>query len=79
MKIGYTPFAQWSESVIEGMKRLSIDPAYQAEIDAQSRFATPEVLTDKTEVLGVPVKEWDKAFIGDFEKSLVEVKRRSRT
>ncbi len=57
------------------MKRMSTDPAYRAEIDAKSRFATPEPLTDETKVLGVPVKEWDKAFVGDFEKSLVEVKR----
>ncbi len=60
------------------MKRMSTDPAYRAEIDAKSRFATPEPLTDETKVLGVPVKEWDKAFVGDFEKSLVEVKRRTK-
>lgn len=35
-----------------------------------------ERLTDETKVLGVPVKEWDKAFIGNFEKSLAEVKQR---
>lgn len=35
-----------------------------------------ELLTDETKVLGVPVKEWDKAFIGNFEKSLAEVKQR---
>jgi len=34
-----------------------------------------EVLTDETKVLGVPVKEWNKAFIGNFEKSLAEMKR----
>jgi len=34
------------------------------------RFATPETLTDDTTVLGVPVKEWNKAFVGAFEKSL---------
>ena len=74
----YAPFAQWSESVMEGMKRLSADPAYRAEIDAKGRFATPEVLTDETMVLGAPVKEWDEAFVGNFEKSLVEVKRRTK-
>lgn len=36
----------------------------------------PEVLTDETEVLGVPVKEWNKAFVGNFEGSLAEVKQR---
>ena len=36
----------------------------------------PEVLTDETEVLGVPVKEWNKAFVGNFEESLAEVKQR---
>lgn len=35
------------------------------------------MLTDETEVLGVPVKDWDRFFIGDFEKSLEEVKRRA--
>lgn len=34
-----------------------------------------EVLTDETKVLGVPVKEWNKAFIGNFEKSLAEMKQ----
>lgn len=34
------------------------------------RFAEPEVLTEETLVLGVPLKEWNKAFIGSFEKSL---------
>lgn len=63
---------------MEGMKRLSADPAYRAEIGAKGRFATPEVLTDETMVLGVPVKEWDKAFVGDFNKSLVEEKRRTK-
>lgn len=74
----YAPFAQWSESVMEGMKRMTTDPAYRAEIDATSRFAAPEALTDETKILGVPAKEWDKAFVGDFEKSLAEVKRRAR-
>jgi hypothetical protein len=41
------------------------------------RFATPETLTDDTQVLGVPVREWDRAFVGDFDKSLDEVKRRA--
>lgn len=35
-----------------------------------------ELLTDETKVLNVPVKEWDKAFIGNFEESLAEVKQR---
>lgn len=74
----YAPFAQWSESVIEGMKRLSADPAYRAEIDAKGRFTTPEALTNETIVLGVPVKDWDKAIVGDFEKTLVEVRRRAK-
>ncbi len=74
----YAPFEQWSESVMEGMKRLSTDPTYRAEIDAKSRFAAPEVITDETKVLGVPMKKWNKAFVGDFEKSLVEVKRRTK-
>lgn len=73
----YAPFAQWSKSVMEGMKRMTTDPVYRSEIDAKSRFATPEPLMDETKVLGVPVKEWDNAFVGDFEKSLVEVKRRT--
>lgn len=71
----YAPFAQWSKSVMEGMNRMTNDPVYRAEIDCKSRFATPEPLTDKTKVLGVPVNEWDKAFVGDFEKSVLEVKR----
>ena len=74
----YAPFAQWSKSVMEGMKRMTTDPVYRAEIDAKSRFASPEPLTDETKVLGVPVKEWDKAFVGDFERSVVEVKRRAK-
>lgn len=35
-----------------------------------------EILTDETEVLGVPVKEWNNAFVGNFEESLGEVKQR---
>ena len=41
------------------------------------RFAAPEALTDDTQVLGVPVKEWNKAFVGNFEKSLGVVKARA--
>lgn len=74
----YAPFAQWSESVMEGIKRMTTDPAYRAEIDAKAAGKAPVVLTDETEVLGVPVKEWNKAFVGGFEKSLVEVKRRTK-
>ena len=72
------PFKKWRESVMEGMKRLATDPAYRAEIDAKAVGKAPEVLTDETMVLGVPAKEWDKAFIGDFEKTLAEVKRRTK-
>lgn len=35
-----------------------------------------ELLTDETEVLGVPVKEWNEAFVGSFEESLAEVRQR---
>jgi DNA invertase Pin-like site-specific DNA recombinase len=72
------PVVQWMEDVRKGMKRMSTDPAYRAEIDAKAAGKVPEELTDETEVLGVPVKEWNKAFVGDFEKSLVEVKRRTK-
>lgn len=41
------------------------------------KFSSPSVLTDETEVLGVPLKEWNKAFVGDFEKSLTKVKQRA--
>lgn len=74
----YAPFEKWSESVMEGMKRMATDPAYRAEIDAKAAGKVPLVLTDETTVQGVPVKEWNKAFVGDFEKSLVEVKRRTK-
>lgn len=37
------------------------------------RFESPEILTDETLVLGVPVKEWDKVFVGDFQKKLSEI------
>lgn len=40
------------------------------------RFASPEILTDETPVLGMPLKEWNKAFIGDFEKTLTEISRK---
>ena len=40
------------------------------------RFASPEILTDETLILGVPVTEWDKAFVGDFEKTLTEISRK---
>lgn len=72
------PFKKWRESVMEGMKRMSADPAYCAEIDAKAAGKVPLVLTDETEVLGVPVKEWNRGFVGDFEKSLVEVKQRTK-
>lgn len=42
---------------------------------AKRRFSAPELLTDETLVLGVPAKKWDEFFIGDFEKSLAEVKQ----
>jgi DNA invertase Pin-like site-specific DNA recombinase len=70
------PFKKWRESVIEGMKRLSADPAYLAEIDAKAAGKAPLVLTDETTVQGIPVKEWNKTLVGNFEKSLTEVKRR---
>ena len=41
------------------------------------RFVASEALTDDTQVLGVPVKEWNKAFVGNFEKSLGVVKNRT--
>lgn len=37
------------------------------------RFTSPEILTDETLVLGVPVAEWNKVFVGDFEKTLAEI------
>lgn len=37
------------------------------------KFASPEILTDETLVLGVPITEWDKAFVGDFKKTLTEI------
>jgi hypothetical protein len=40
------------------------------------RFASPEILTDGTLILGVPVKEWDKLFVGDFEKTLTEISQK---
>lgn len=73
-----SPFKKWGESVTEGMKRMSADPAYRAEINAKAAGIVPLVLTDETEILGVSVKEWNKAFVGDFEKSLLEIKRRTK-
>lgn len=40
------------------------------------RFASPEILTDETLILGVPVKEWDKLFIGNFEKTLIKISQK---
>lgn len=40
------------------------------------RFASPEILTDETLILGVPAKEWDKLFVGDFEKTLTEISQK---
>lgn len=73
-----SPFKKWVKSVTEGMKRMSAEPAYRAAIDAKAAGIVPLVLTDETEILGVSVKEWNKAFVGNFEKSLLEVKRRTK-
>lgn len=72
------PFKKRRESDIDGMNRISTGPAYRAEIDAKVAGKVPEVLTEETTVLDVPVKKWNEAFVGDFEKSLVEVKRRTK-
>jgi hypothetical protein len=42
----------------------------------ETSMKKPEVLTDETEVFGVPVTEWNKAFVGNFEGSLSEVRQR---
>lgn len=40
------------------------------------RFASPEILTDETPVFGVPVREWNKVFVGGFEKTLTEISQK---
>jgi hypothetical protein len=73
-------FDEWLATVVDGMKRMSTDPEYHSKIDAMANMEASmketERLTDETEVLGVPVKEWNKAFVGSFEESLAEVKQR---
>jgi hypothetical protein len=41
------------------------------------KFAKPTVLTPTTKFLGATVEMWDQAFTGNFEKVLIEVKRRA--
>lgn len=43
----------------------------------EASMRKPEILTDETEVLGVPVKEWNNAFVGSFEETLAEIKQRT--
>lgn len=45
-------------------------------MNAERRFKSPGILTEDSLVLGISVKRWNQAFTGNFEKSLVEVKRR---
>jgi hypothetical protein len=42
------------------------------------RFASPTALTPDTMVLGVPVSVWHKAFTGNFERSMADLKLRRR-
>ncbi|MES3024314.1 MAG: hypothetical protein V4857_22325 [Pseudomonadota bacterium] len=42
-----------------------------------NRFSSPTVLTGDTPFLGSTVEKWDKAFTGNMEKTLAEVKRRA--
>lgn len=40
------------------------------------RFGSPSILTENTVVLGIPVKTWNKAFMGNLDKTLIEVEQR---
>lgn len=65
---------------MDGMKWMSTDRHIIQMIDAvvnmEASMRKSELLTDETEVLGVPVKEWNNAFVGSFEKTLAEIKQR---
>lgn len=56
---------------MDGMKRMTNSPKTEAIIGDH----VPEELTDDTQVLGVPVKEWNKTFVGNFEKTLAKQKQ----
>lgn len=60
---------------MDGMKRMANTSKYRSETEAICGVQVPEELTDETIVLGVPMKEWNKAFVGDFEKTLTELKQ----
>jgi hypothetical protein len=40
-----------------------------------SRFSSPTVLRNDTQILGATAQEWDKALTGNMDKTLAEVKR----
>ena len=45
-------------------------------MNTERRFKSPGILTEDSLVLGVPVKRWNQVFVGNFKKSLTEVKQR---
>ncbi|MEM4988013.1 hypothetical protein V8G57_11505 [Collimonas sp. H4R21] len=45
-------------------------------IKGASRFLNPGILTDASTLFGVPEKVWHQAFTGNFDKEMVEVRRR---
>jgi hypothetical protein len=44
---------------------------------SSSRFSTPTVLKGDTPFLHATVEEWDRAFTGNMDKTLAELKRRA--
>jgi hypothetical protein len=72
--VAYEPGAAYNVNCQSRLDRFS---GAKAMSTTNRRFAAPEALTDETKVLGVPVKEWNKAFVGNFEKSLGVVKARA--
>lgn len=59
---------------MDGMKRMTNTSTYRSKTGDICAHA-PEELTDETKVLGVPMKDWNEAFVGDFEKTLAELKQ----
>ncbi len=60
---------------MDGMKRMTNTSNYRSGAEAICGDQAPEELTDETIVLGVPMKEWNKVFVGNFEKTLAELKQ----
>jgi hypothetical protein len=68
-------FDECSTTVMDGMNQMANTSKHRSKTEAICGNQAPEELTGETKILGVPMKEWNKAFVGNFEKTLEELKQ----